>query len=115
METIIYHNPRCGTSRTVLATLRERGVAPKVIEYLATPPDKTMLIGLLAALELSPRNLMRRKEAVYRDLALDDPGKSDDELVEAMVAHPILIERPIVVTGKGVRLCRPAHRVLEIL
>lgn len=115
METTIYHNPRCGTSRTVLATLRDRGITPNVIEYLATPPDKTTLIGLLAALDLPPRDLMRRKEPVYRELALDGPGKTDDELIEAMLAHPILIERPIVVTGNGARLCRPADRVLEIL
>ena len=113
MDATIYHNPRCNTSRTVLATLRERGIEPRIVLYLETPPDRPTLQGLLAQLKLAPRALMRRKEAIYGALGLD--SKSDAELVDAMLAHPILIERPIVVTEKGAVLCRPAEKVLEML
>jgi arsenate reductase len=115
MEATIYHNPRCGTSRTVLALLRERGIEPRIIEYLATPPDRATWEGLLATLGLAPRALMRRKEPIYRKLDLDDPARTEDELIAAMLAYPILIERPIVVTEQGTRLCRPADRVAEII
>jgi arsenate reductase (glutaredoxin) len=115
MAVTIYHNPHCGTSRNVLALLRERGIEPDIVLYLETPPDRATLQDLLARLKLAPRALMRRKEAVYGELGLDDAAKSDAELIDAMVAHPILIERPIVVTDRGVRLCRPAEKLAEIL
>lgn len=111
----IYHNPRCGTSRSVLAMIRERGEAPVVIEYLRTPPGRERLKELIAAMGIAPRALLRRKEDAYSALGLDDPARTDDDIVDAMVANPILIERPIVVTEKGVRLCRPKEAVLEIL
>ncbi|HVJ56126.1 MAG TPA: arsenate reductase (glutaredoxin) [Aliidongia sp.] len=115
MYVTIYHNPRCSTSRTVLAALRERGIEPRIVEYLVTPPDRSILERLLATLGLEPRGLMRRKEPIYRELGLDDSGKSRDALIEAMLVHPILIERPIVVTEKGSVVCRPAKRVEEVL
>ncbi len=115
MAVTIYHNPRCGTSRNVLALLRERGIEPAIVLYLETPPDRAVLQDLLARLKLAPRALMRRKEAVYSELGLDDPAKSDAALIDAMAAHPILIERPIVLTEKGAVLCRPAEKVFEVL
>jgi arsenate reductase (glutaredoxin) len=115
MAVTIYHNPRCGISRNVLAMLRERGIEPDIVLYLETPPDRAMLQDLLAKLDIAPRALMRRKEAIYGDLGLDDPAKSDAALIDAMVSHPILIERPIVVTPKGAVLCRPADKVLEVI
>lgn len=115
MAVTIYHNPRCGTSRTVLATLRERGIEPDIVLYLETPPDRATLQDLVAKLNIAPRALMRRKEAVYGELGLSDPTKSDAALIDAMLAHPILIERPIVVTPKGAVLCRPPEKVLEVL
>lgn len=114
-DVTIYHNPRCSKSRQALALLRERGIEPRVIPYLEQPPDATTLRSLLSALELEPRALMRRKEAAYRELGLDDPALSDDALIRVMVDHPILIERPIVVTGKGAALGRPPENVLQIL
>ena len=111
----IYHNPKCGTSRNVLAMIRERGEEPVVIEYLKTPPSRERLKALIAAMGGSPRALLRRKEAVYAALGLDDAKTTDDQILDAMVAHPILIERPIVVTDKGVRLGRPKEAVLDIL
>ena len=111
----IFHNPACGTSRNVLAMIRQSGVEPEIIEYLQTPPTREQLVALLIAMEMSPRDLMRRKEAVYGELGLADESLSDAQLLDAMLAHPILIERPIVVTEKGVRLCRPSERVLDIL
>lgn len=111
----IYHNPRCSKSRQTLALLEERGIQPEVVEYLKDPPDAATLKRLLAALGLEPRALMRRKEAPYAELGLDDPARSEDELIQAMVDHPILIERPIVVTGKGAALGRPPENVLSIL
>ena len=115
MTVTIYHNPKCGTSRNVLAMIRERGVEPVVIAYLKTPPTRERLKALLAAMGAPARALLRRKEAPYAALGLDDPARTEDELIDAMVAHPILIERPIVVTDKGVRLCRPKEAALEIL
>jgi arsenate reductase len=114
-ETLIYHNPRCGTSRRVLEMLRGAGIEPRIIEYLKTPPDRPTLLRLLKDMNIPPRALLRRKEAVYAELGLDDPSRSDESLVDAMLAHPILMERPIVVAPGGTRLCRPAERVLEVL
>ena len=115
MTVTIFHNPRCNTSRTVLAELQGTGLDITIVEYLKHPPDRATLVGLLDQLGCGPRALLRRKEAVYGDLGLDDPTLSDDRLIDAMVAHPILIERPIVVTAQGARVCRPATRLAEIL
>lgn len=115
MSVTIYHNPRCSKSRQTLALLQERGVAPRVVEYLNDTPDAAALDGLLKKLKLQPRELMRRKEAPYKDLGLDDPGLSRDALIAAMVENPILIERPIVVKGAKAALGRPPEAVLEIL
>ncbi|MDD4887537.1 MAG: arsenate reductase (glutaredoxin) [Thiomonas sp.] len=113
--TRIYHNPACGTSRNVLALIRHAGVEPEVIEYLKTPPDRATLQALLTAMGLTPRQLLRRKGTPYDAIRLDDPTLSDDALLDAMLAHPILIERPIVASPKGTRLCRPSETVLELL
>ena len=115
MSIIIYHNPACGTSRTTLALLREKGAKPTIIEYLKKPFRRTELLSLIDQMGLSPRELLRQKEKLYSDLKLDDPTWSEDELVDFMVEHPILINRPIVVTPLGARLCRPAEKVLELL
>lgn len=114
-EITIYHNPKCGTSRNTLAMIRDSGTEPEVIEYLKTPPTRAELIGLIAAIGLSAREIMRSKEALFSELGLADPARTDDELIDAMVAHPILMNRPIVVTPLGTRLCRPAELVLDIL
>lgn len=114
-DVTIYHNPRCSKSRQTLALLRERGVEPRIVHYLEEPPDAATLKALLSALGLDPRQLMRRNEAAYQDLGLADESLSDDALVEAMVAHPVLIERPIVVTSRGAALGRPPENVLEVL
>ena len=111
----IYHNPTCGTSRNVLALIRNAGIEPEVIEYIKSPPDRATLIALLSAMNMAPRQLLRRKGTPYDELGLDDPTVSDDALLDAMLAHPILIERPIVVTEYGTRLCRPSEAVLDIL
>ena len=111
----IFHNPACGTSRNVLAMIRQSGVEPEIIEYLKTPPTREQLVALLIAMEMSPRDLMRRKGTPYAELGLDDETLSDAQLLDAMLEHPILIERPIVVTEKGVLLCRPSERVLDLL
>jgi arsenate reductase len=111
----IFHNPRCGTSRTVLAELEARKADLTIVEYLKTPPDRATLVDLLRRLGIAPRELLRRKEPIYQELGLDEPSLSDDRLIDAMVAHPILIERPIVITDKGARVCRPAARLAEIL
>jgi arsenate reductase len=111
----IYHNPKCSTSRNTLAAIREAGIEPEVIEYLKSPPGRTRLVQIMKEAGLSPRDLIRSKEKVFAELGLDKPGVSDAALVEAMVEHPILMNRPIVVTPKGVRLCRPAERWKEIL
>jgi len=111
----IYHNPKCGSSRTALGLIREKGIEPTIIEYLKTPPSKAELKSLIKRMGIGARDLLRTKEAPYADLKLDNAKLSDDRIVEAMVAHPILINRPIVVTKKGVRLGRPPDTVLEIL
>jgi arsenate reductase len=116
MSTItIYHNPACGTSRNTLALIRNSGVEPTVIEYLKTPPTREQLLALIAAGGLSVREVMRSKEALCSELGLLDPARTDAELIAAMLAHPILINRPLVVTPLGTRLCRPSEVVLDIL
>lgn len=115
MTATIYHNPGCGTSRNVLAMIRQSGVEPAVIEYLKNPPTRERLKELVAAMGVPVRALLRRKGAPYDELALDDPKWTDDQLLDFMMAHPILINRPIVVTPKGVKLCRPSETVLDIL
>lgn len=114
-DTTIWHNPKCSTSRKTLALLREHGIEPRIVEYLKTPPTKAELKKLVAAAGLDARGAMRKKEALYKDLGLDDPKLSESALLDAMVANPILIERPLVKTTKGVRLARPVEKVLEIL
>jgi arsenate reductase len=114
-DITIYHNPRCGTSRNTLAMIRNTGVEPVVIEYLKTPPTRPQLVELIAASGLSVREVMRSKEAVFAELGLGAAGMSDDALIDAMMAHPILINRPLVVTPLGTRLCRPSEVVLDIL
>ena len=111
----MYHNPRCSKSRQTLALLRERGLEPEIVRYLETPPSEARLEELLDMLGMPARDLMRRKEAPYRDLALDDPSLTRAELVAAMSSHPILIERPVVVSGTRAAIGRPPERVLEIL
>lgn len=111
----IYHNPNCGTSRKTLALLREKGVDVEVIEYLKTPPSREELSELLEKMGMTPRELLRKKGDLYKELDLANPKWSEDEILDFMVEHPVLIERPIVVTEKGVRLARPIERVLEIL
>lgn len=111
----IFHNPRCGTSRNTLALIRNAGIEPTVVAYLETPPTREQLVQLIAASGLSVRDVMRSKEALCAELGLDDPARTDAELIEAMVANPVLINRPIVVTELGTRLCRPSERVLDIL
>ena len=113
MSVTIYHNPSCGTSRNTLAMIRQSGEEPEVIEYLKNPPDRARLIELIAAMGISARALLREKGTPYAELGLADPKWSDDELIDFMLAHPILINRPIVVTPKGTRLCRPSEAVLE--
>lgn len=115
MPVTIYHNPNCGTSRNTLAMIEASGESPEVIYYLETPPSREKLVELLAMMQLSPRELLRQKNTPYDALKLDDPFLSDDQLINAMMAHPILINRPIVVTNKGTRLCRPSEHVLALL
>lgn len=115
MKATIYHNPRCSTSRNTLELLREAGVEPEIVEYLKAPPSRTKLKKLIRTAGIGVRDAMRRKEALYAELGLDDPQLSDDQLIDAMVANPILIERPLVETDKGVRLARPIEKVKEIL
>jgi len=115
MNTTIYHNPACGTSRTVLKILQDAGIEPVVVEYLRNPPSRQTLTGLIQQSGLAVRDAVRTKEAVYQELGLDAPGVGDDQLLDAMVANPILINRPFVSTPKGTRLCRPADVVREIL
>lgn len=111
----IYHNPKCSTSRKTLALLEEKGVEVEVIEYLKTPPSREELSELLEKMGMTPRELLRKKGDLYKELDLANPKWSEDEILDFMVEHPVLIERPIVVTEKGVRLARPIERVLEIL
>ena len=111
----IYHNPACGTSRNTLAMIRNSGEEPEVIEYLKTPPTREMLADLIRRMNIPVRALLREKGALYEELGLADPALSDDALLDAMMAHPVLMNRPIVVTPLGVRLCRPSEAVLDIL
>ena len=115
MSTTIYHNPACGTSRNVLALIRNSGEEPTVIEYLKTPPSRGELVSLIGRMGINVRDLLRRKATPYDELKLDDPAQSDDALIDAMMVHPILIDRPIVITARGVKLCRPSEAVLDIL
>ncbi len=115
MTVTIYHNPACGTSRNVLAMIRQSGEEPVVIEYLRTPPTRERLKELIAAMAIPVRAVLREKGTPYAELGLADPKWTDDELLDFMVAHPILINRPIVVAPKGVKLCRPSETVLDIL
>ena len=115
MDITIYHNPRCGTSRNTLALIRNTGVEPQVVDYLAAPPDRAALADMIARAGLTVREAMRSKEQVFADLGLGDPALSDAALLDAMLANPVLINRPFVVTPSGVRLCRPSELVLEIL
>jgi arsenate reductase len=115
MSITIYHNPKCGTSRKVLGFLREAGIEPKIIEYLKAPPSKTKLKELVKQMGMTPRALIRKKEKLYAELGLDAAGVSAAALIDAMVEHPILIERPIVVTDKAAVLCRPPEGVYEVI
>jgi arsenate reductase len=115
MTVTIYHNPDCGTSRNTLAMIRQSGEEPEVIEYLKTPPSREKLIELIVAMRITPRKLLREKGTPYAELGLGDPKWTDDELLDFMLAHPILINRPIVITPLGAKLCRPSEAVLDIL
>lgn len=114
-KVTIYHNPACGTSRNVLAMIRNAGIEPLVVEYLKTPPGRTQLAALIAKMGVPVRGVLREKGTPYAELGLDNPDLTDDQLLDAMVAHPILMNRPIVVTPTGARLCRPSETVLDIL
>ncbi|MEP0233808.1 arsenate reductase (glutaredoxin) [Roseibium sp.] len=115
MAITIYHNPKCGTSRNTLAMIRETGEEPTVIEYLKTPPSRNELVDLIKRMGISVRELLRQKGTPYDDLGLADGKWSDDQLIDFMMEHPILINRPIVITDKGVALCRPSEKVVELL
>jgi arsenate reductase (glutaredoxin) len=115
MSVTIYHNPNCSTSRKVLGFLRDAGIDPTIVLYLENPPTKAELTDLLKQMKITPRELLRKRGTPYDDLGLDDPNMSDAALIDAMVKHPILIERPIVVSAKGAVLCRPAERVHAIM
>jgi arsenate reductase (glutaredoxin) len=115
MDVIIYHNPGCGTSRNTLALIRNAGIEPHVIEYLKTPPTRQLLQQLLARMGIPVRALLREKGTPFHELGLADQSLTDDQLIDAMMAHPILINRPIVVTPNGVRLCRPSEQVIDLL
>lgn len=115
MRPLIYHNPECGTSRNVLAMIEASGETPDIIEYLQNPPSRERLTALLDEMAMPPRDLLRRKGTPYDELGLDDPTLTDDQLIDAMLAHPLLINRPIVMTDQGARLCRPSERVLDLL
>lgn len=114
-DIIIYHNPACGTSRNALAMIRNAGIEPHVIEYLKTPPSRVLLVELIARAGITPRDLLREKGTPYTELGLDNPALTDNELLDAMVAHPILINRPLVVSALGVKLCRPSEAVLDLI
>ena len=111
----IFHNPACGTSRNTLALIRNAGIEPTIIEYLVTPADRPTLVSLLARLAIGPRALLRQRGTPYAELGLDAEHWSDEQLIDHMLAHPLLMNRPIVVTARGVRLCRPSETVLDIL
>src|SRR5947199_8044980 len=115
MSVTIYHNPACGTSRNTLAMIRQSGEEPEIIEYLKTPPSRARLIELIKAMGIPVRALLREKDTPYAELGLADPKWSDEQLIDFMLDHPILINRPIVVTPKGTRLCRPSEAVLDLL
>lgn len=115
MAIVIYHNPKCRASRIALETIRAAGIEPEIVEYLKTPYTRTKLVELLGAMGLAPRALIRRKGETYEALDPDNPKLSDDEVIDLMIANPVLIHRPIVMTPKGVKLCRPGESVAEIL
>jgi arsenate reductase len=114
-EVTIYHNPNCGTSRNTLALIRNAGIEPTIIEYLKTPPDRATLVDLLKQMNMTPRQLLREKGTPYTDLKLGESRWTDEELIDQMLKFPILINRPIVITERGVRLCRPSEVVLDLL
>jgi len=114
-DIIIYHNPACGTSRNALAMIRNAGIEPHVVEYLKTPPSRALLESLIARAGVGARSLLREKGTPYAELGLNNPNLTDEQLVDAMMAHPILINRPLVVSPLGVRLCRPSETVLDLL
>jgi arsenate reductase len=115
VDIVIYHNPECGTSRNTLAMIRNAGIEPHVVEYLKTPPSRALLVELIDRAGITPRDLLREKGTPFADLDLGDVSLSDDALVDAMMAHPILINRPLVVSPLGVKLCRPSEAVLDLL
>jgi arsenate reductase len=115
LDIVIYHNPACGTSRNTLAMIRNAGIEPHVIEYLKTPPARALLVDLIDRAGMRPRDLLREKGTPYAELGLADPSLPDDALVDAMIEHPILINRPLVVSSMGVKLCRPSEAVLDLL
>ena len=115
VDIVIYHNPDCGTSRNTLAMIRNARLEPHVVEYLKTPPSRALLVSLIARMGIGPRTLLREKGTPYAELGLGDPALSNDQLIDAMMDHPILINRPIVVSPLGVKLCRPSEAVLDLL
>ena len=115
VDVVVYHNPACGTSRNTLGLIRNAGIEPHVVEYLKTPPTRELLVQLIARAGITPRELLREKGTPYAELGLGDTALSDDALLDAMMAHPILINRPLVVSPLGVKLCRPSEAVLELL
>ena len=115
VDIVIYHNPACGTSRNTLAMIRNAGIEPHVVEYLKTPPSRALLVDLIDRAGIMPRDLLREKGTPYADLGLGDPSLTDNALLDAMIAHPVLINRPLVVSPLGVRLCRPSVAVLDLL
>ncbi|MBA9070087.1 arsenate reductase [Methylobacterium sp. RAS18] len=114
-DVVIYHNPACGTSRNALAMIRNAGIEPHVVEYLKTPPSRALITRMLARADLSVRDVLREKDTPYAELGLDDPALTDAQLLDAIEAHPALLNRPLVVSPKGVRLCRPSEAVLDLL
>ncbi|MGE5564002.1 MAG: arsenate reductase (glutaredoxin) [Bacillota bacterium] len=115
VDIIIYHNPECGTSRNALAMIRNAGIEPHVVEYLKTPPSRALLVQLIERAGMTPRELLREKGTSFHELGLGNPALTDEELVDAMIEHPILINRPLVVSPLGVKLCRPSEAVLDLL
>ena len=115
VDIVIYHNPACGTSRNTLAMIRNAGIEPHVVEYLKTPPSRALLVELIDRAGITPQDLLREKGTPYAELGLGDPSLTDDVLLDAMMAHPVLINRPLVVSPLGVRLCRPSEAVLDLL